>query len=328
MPKQNRNTMKKEFYYLCILLTSVLFFSCSEDEPKNQPPTCTITSPNNGEEIEAGIPITISVDTDDRDGHIAEVRFYVDGTDVSSSSNFSYNYDWYTSDESTGSHTLKVTAIDNSGEQTTDEIGIFITDRRGTGIITDIEDNTYNTVTIGTQEWMAENLKTTHYPNGKAILLVTDNTVWANLRDNDADKAYCYYENSLNNRETYGALYTYAAAKDACPTGWHLPTDEEWATLENFVHNDGYLSNALKATTGWSGERKGTDNYGFSALPAGRRTSDDGAFEEAGNNACWWSNTEIGSSYTYNREIRSFIANLYRSTTDMSLGVSVRCVRD
>lgn len=317
--------MKKEFYYLFILLTSALFFSCSEDEPINQPPSCTITNPDDGEEIELGTPITISIDSDDKDGKIMEVHFYVNDIDVGLLSSISRKYDWYTADESTGSHTLKVTVIDNLGEQTTDEVNISITARNGTGIITDFDGNSYNTVTIGTQEWMAENLKTTHYSNGKAIQSITDNTSWSNLGEND--EAYCYYENSTNKRETYGALYTFAAAKDACPTGWHLPTDEEWTTLETFVNRDGYFCNALKATFGWSSEGKGTDNYGFSALPGGTR-SNEGQFHYAGDYGNWWGYTTNSTSYAYRREIHNSTANIFRNYDNKSAGNSVRCVKD
>jgi uncharacterized protein (TIGR02145 family) len=122
---------------------------------------------------------------------------------------------------------------------------------------------------------MAENLKTTHYPNGNVIPLVTDNTTWGNLGDNNTDDAYCYYNNNANNEaDTYGALYTYAAAKDACPTGWHLPSDAEWTTLKNYISAEGHNGiegTTLKAIAGWNNNGNGTNNYDFSALPGGHR---------------------------------------------------------
>lgn len=134
------------------------------------------------------------------------------------------------------------------------------------GTLTDIDGNTYSTVVLGTQEWMAENLKVTHYPDGTLIPIVSDNGIgegatidgdsddeWAALEDNNTDKAYCFY----NNDESlgYGALYTYAAATNGipyiegtsttpvqgvCPAGWHLPSNAEWVVLENYLMLNGY----------------------------------------------------------------------------------------
>ena len=201
-----------------------------------------------------------------------------------------------------------------------------------TGTVTDIDGNTYNIVNIGTQTWMAENLKVTKFPNGTAIPLIIDSTAWANLGDNDY--AYCYYDNTAANRDTYGALYTYAAAKDACPTGWHLPSDAEWTELETYISNDGHSGTegtALKSTTGWnsSGSRSGngTDNYGFAALPGGYRRN-DGTFLIIGRYGLWWSSTESSSSYAYYRSLDYNISNVYRNNHLKSRGYSVRCTRD
>jgi uncharacterized protein (TIGR02145 family) len=110
--------------------------------------------------------------------------------------------------------------------------------------VTDYDGNVYNTITIGNQTWMAENLRVTKYPNGTPIPLATDNIAWANLEDNGTDDAYCYYNNNASGEaNTYGALYTWAAAmgdnavssssnpsgvQGVCPNGWHLPSDDEW----------------------------------------------------------------------------------------------------
>ncbi|PID95338.1 MAG: hypothetical protein CSA95_00230 [Bacteroidetes bacterium] len=104
-----------------------------------------------------------------------------------------------------------------------------------------MDGNVYSTVVIGSQCWMQENLKVTHYPNGDAIPYTPDGAAWIALRSNNTDDAYCYYGNNVNSE--YGALYTYAAAigdnwerdnaegQGICPEGWHLPTDEEWTVL-------------------------------------------------------------------------------------------------
>ncbi len=139
--------------------------------------------------------------------------------------------------------------------------------------VSDYEGNEYGVVQIGNQIWMTENLKTTHYADGIAIPLVTYNTAWANLGDNNTDDAYCYYNNSQ-----YGALYIWAAAMNgavsstanpggiqgACPDGWHLPSDAEWAELVNSISNDGHSGTegtALKSTSGWNSDGNGTYIY-------------------------------------------------------------------
>ena len=195
--------------------------------------------------------------------------------------------------------------------------------------VTDYDGNTYPTVTIGTQTWMAKNLKVTHYPNGTAIPLVTDNTDWANLGDNDTDDAFCYYEN--NSSSEYGALYTYAAALNACPAGWHLPTDEEWTTLENYISNDGFDGNegtALKATSGWSSFGNGTDNYGFAALPGGYRSGISGLFGTVGTLGYWWSASMYDGIHTYSRLLYGDKSYILRDANNKSTGNSVRCIKD
>lgn len=200
-----------------------------------------------------------------------------------------------------------------------------------TGVaLMDYDGNTYKIVEIGTQMWMAENLKVTHYPNGDVIPNVADNTAWANLGGNDTDKAYCYYSNSVDSLAKYGALYTYAAARSACPAGWHLPTDTEWTELENYITNDGHSGTegtALKSTTGWNSNGNGTDDYGFFALPSGSRYT-DGAFNTVGDYSYWWSATESSSTNAYYRYLYSNYLVVSSYNSFKSYGFSVRCVRD
>ena len=204
----------------------------------------------------------------------------------------------------------------------------FVSDT--TGIITDVEGNNYNIVKIGLQWWMAENLKAKQEADGTAIPLVTDNTVWANLGDNDTDKAYSYYNNSPDNLAKYGVLYTYAAAKDACPTGWRLPTDADWTILDTYITNDGHSGtegDALKTTTGWNDSGNGTDDYDFSALPGGYRSFINGQFYNVDGYGYWWS-TEFNSSYAYCCFLSYNTASLTHHILEKSRGFSVRCVRD
>jgi len=211
----------------------------------------------------------------------------------------------------------------------------------GLPTVTDYDGNTYNTVTIGTQEWMAENLKVTHYPNGDAIPNVTDNTAWKNFEDNNTDDAYSFYNN--DNTTGYGALYTYAAAigddwtKDnadgqgVCPDGWHLPADAEWTTLTDYLGGESVAGGKMKeiGTIHWNNPNTGADNSsGFSALPDGYRSSYDGTFSNLGNYGYWWSATESDSSLAYYRYLGNDSAEATNFDNNKSAGFSVRCVRD
>src|SRR5574344_1985932 len=127
------------------------------------------------------------------------------------------------------------------------------------GSITDIDGNTYKTVTIGTQTWMAENLKVTKYNDGIAIPNVTDATAWSELTTG----ALCDYDNTPSNSETYGKLYNWYAVNTGklCPTGWHVPSDAEWTILENYLIANGYnydgtttnnkIAKAMASSSGW-----------------------------------------------------------------------------
>jgi len=207
--------------------------------------------------------------------------------------------------------------------------------------VTDYDGNKYQTITIGTQTWMAENLKVTHYPNGDLIPHITDNTAWANLNANNTDDAYCFYNN--NNNTDYGALYTYAAAigdnwgrdnadgQGVCPDGWHLPTDAEWTTLTDYLGGESVAGGKMKeiGTTHWKSPNTGaTNSSGFSALPGGGRGSYYGRFHGLGGYGPWWSATEDNSYSTYRRYLRNDSAEVYRTNDNKSNGLSVRCVKD
>jgi len=186
------------------------------------------------------------------------------------------------------------------------------------------DSKTYKWVKIGDQVWMAENLAYT----GTDLKHITHNNEWVNNTDYDG---WCYYENDPTYGNTYGVLYQWEAAKQACPDGWHLPNDAEWTKLEQFIKSDGHSGSegaALKALTGWDNGGGGTDDYGFSALPGGRRLISDGTFHNMGSNGYWWSSTENNSSNAYYRHLSYDDANVNRYDDDKSYGFSVRCVKD
>lgn len=196
---------------------------------------------------------------------------------------------------------------------------------------TDFDGNNYATVTIGTQVWMVENLKVTHYRNGEAIPNITDNAAWAA----STTGAYSDYNNTPANADTYGRLYNGFAVEDArnlAPTGWHVPTDEEWTTLTSYLGGEMGAGTKLKATgiTHWTSPNTGATNVvGFTALPGGTRDSYDGAgaFFVLGNTAGWWSST-TSTSEAWKRYLYHDSANAIRDHGGKASGLSVRCIRD
>lgn len=207
--------------------------------------------------------------------------------------------------------------------------------------VKDIDGNKYEVVYIGDQYWMKENLKVTHYPNGDAIPKITSDELWADLRNRITDDSYCYYKNDKNN--VYGCFYTYAAAiannwqrdnkygQGICPDGWHLPTIAEWRSLEDWLLTNGHSGTegtALKSVDGWEENGNGTDDYGFTALPAGYRSSYDGSFEDAGLGSCWWSATADYDDSAEGIYLFSDKTYLHREDEDMSNGFLVRCIKN
>jgi len=172
---------------------------------------------------------------------------------------------------------------------------------------------TYKTVKIGEQVWMAENL------------------------NYNANKSKCYGDwtggDSQNKCSIYGRMYNWATAMEICPSGWHLPSDNEWIAL---ITTAGGSGSKLKSTTGWSTDLScggnGTDDYGFSALPGGYGNDGLGTFGAIGTNGYWWTNTEYyvapnNAPYAYVRSICSATA-VGRDFNGKSAYYSVRCVKD
>jgi uncharacterized protein (TIGR02145 family) len=215
------------------------------------------------------------------------------------------------------------------------------------GLVKDVDGNLYTTIKIGTQVWMGENLKTTKYNNGTAIPLVTENTAWANL----ITPGYCWYSNNeASYKDTYGALYNWYTVNtgNLCPAGWHVPTDAEWTTLENYLIVNGFnydgtttgnkIAKALASTSGWTSSSTtgavGNTDYpskrnatGYTALPCGNR-SNSGAFSGPGSECNWWSATEYDASNAWYRNLVYSYSDVYRGNYFKKLGFSVRCIRE
>ena len=208
-----------------------------------------------------------------------------------------------------------------------DSITFYHPNSLGNSII-DADGNMYSSVTIGTQEWMSENLRTTKYSDGTVIPNVTGQTDWSSLNT----AAWCHYDNDSSQYEaTCGKLYNWYAASDSsniCPIGWHVPTDAEWTVLTDYLAVDGHSGSeatALKATSGW-GSGNGTDDYGWSGLPGGFRSSK--GFSDIVGDGRWWSSSENNTSNTWNRYLSHHLDSLVRSKFNKHYGFSVRCLED
>jgi len=199
------------------------------------------------------------------------------------------------------------------------------------GTVTDIEGNVYNTVVIGTQVWMVENLKTTKYQNGDPIDYITDSTQWNKYL---ATGAYCNYKNDNSYANTYGRLYNWYAVNDSrniAPKGWHVPTYTECTTLADILGGYTLAGGKLKevGTTHWASPNTGaTNETGFTALPGGQRGGFDGTFGWITIYFYSWSSTEVSSSNAWFMLMGSNFEKMSIGIYDKIFGYSVRCIKD
>jgi len=193
--------------------------------------------------------------------------------------------------------------------------------------VTDIDGNVYHSVIIGTQTWTVENLKVSKYRDGTDIPYIKDSVIW----NRDTTGAYCEYDTSASNSIIYGKLYNWYAIKSThniCPSGWHIPSYDEWQILISYC---GYTLEASSylmetGTSHWPGPNTYANNEtGFTALPAGYRDA-NGAFINIGYNGNWWSSTEDSINYSYLYFMDQTM--IYDWTNRKFCGLSVRLVKD
>jgi uncharacterized protein (TIGR02145 family) len=198
------------------------------------------------------------------------------------------------------------------------------------GSMTDQQGNVYKTIVIGTQEWMAENLKTTIYRNGNVIDNVTDDVQWSGLTTG----AWVSYNNDSQYDCPYGKLYNWYAVVDprhVCPTGWHEPTDGEWTTLTNYLGGESVAGGKMKSTglQYWiSPNTEATNESGFSGLPGGYRSYADGSYNSIGSYGFWWSSSEYQVNLAWTRYLYFDFGNANQFNNTKQDGFSVRCLRD
>ena len=199
--------------------------------------------------------------------------------------------------------------------------------------VTDIEGNSYKFVKIGTQFWMAENLKTAKYNDGTVIPNITDNAQWSGLTTG----AWCYYDNNVANNAKYGKLYNWYAVskttngnKNVCPTGWHVPTDAEWNVLTDYLGGVDVAGGKLKeaGAINWKSPNTDATNTSlFTGLPGGGRNY-DGYYFFIGHYGGWWSSSESDTSLAWSRLLDYSSGYVDRDNGNMEDGFSVRCLRD
>jgi uncharacterized protein (TIGR02145 family) len=199
--------------------------------------------------------------------------------------------------------------------------------------VTDIDGNVYNTVKIGTQVWMKEDLKVTKYRDGSSIPNVTDTLQWSNLTSG----AWSYYNNDSSNNAAYGKIYNWYTVIDRrniCPVGWHIPTDAEWTILTNYLGGDTVAGGKMKEAglSHWLSPNTAADNSsGFTGLPGGARYDkggNNGAFIGIGYNGGWWSSTEYDAYLVWFRYLDYSISDVIRDYGGKEGGLSVRCIKD
>ncbi|MCF8347079.1 MAG: fibrobacter succinogenes major paralogous domain-containing protein [Bacteroidales bacterium] len=222
--------------------------------------------------------------------------------------------------------------------------------------VTDIDGNTYKTVRIGDQVWMAENLRVTRYADGTPLRLVTRSRDWKKMMP--TEKAFCWYsEDSAKYGRLYGAFYNWAGAtrgegctrskeiniQGVCPDGWHVPSDKDWKALEMFLGIGETEADAVKyrgsdegskladfRTLWYDGKLKQNGAFGqsgFAAVPASFRY-DKGQFSMPGYEAFWWTSAEFNPNFAWCRGLNYGYSTIFRYTNEKKYGFSVRCVKN
>jgi uncharacterized protein (TIGR02145 family) len=209
------------------------------------------------------------------------------------------------------------------------------------GTVTDIDGNVYQTVTIAGQTWMIDNLRTTRYNDGTAIPLVTDSASWSTLKT----QGFCWYNNdeASAKAKNYGALYNWYAVDSykLAPSGWHIPTADEWATLEanvsKYYYRSGSLSKILASTVGWetttSSSTIGSDltknnSSGFNGIPGGMRADSTAFFKSGKEQGIWWCSNSYDTEKAWSWSLVYNLTTVERAAKSMESGFSVRCIKD
>jgi len=206
----------------------------------------------------------------------------------------------------------------------------FTTLQASAGGVIDIDGNLYDTVVIGTQTWLVQNLKVSRLNDCTNIALVIGETDWAN----QTASAYCWFDNDESSyKNTYGAMYNWFAVNTGklCPEGWHVPSHAEWVTLVNYASGDTIAGGKLKetGTDHWGPPNIGaTNEFGFTARGGGQRSGNDGFYYLRNETGYWWSTKEEDPDDAWSWVINSDVAVILNQIGYKKDAYSVRCIKD
>jgi uncharacterized protein (TIGR02145 family) len=237
-----------------------------------------------------------------------------------------------------GVYTIRLTATNSAGSDeeikndyitvNPESTGIIFNPNLTYGSVTDIDGNVYKTIQIGTQTWMAENLRAITLNDGTSISLVESAIVWDSL----STSAYCWYDNNRILGNTFGALYNWyvVGTLKLCPLGWHVPSLSEWSLLLDYLGGAEIAFYKLRetTTTHWEWDTNVTNESGFSAIPGGYRIY-YGEYRLIGNYAGWWTST-VGDLPPYEHATVMSLRTVdpLRYGYHFTVGHSVRCLKD
>lgn len=185
-----------------------------------------------------------------------------------------------------------------------------------------------NEVTIGNQIWMASNLNVDKFRNGDPIFEAKTPEDWEQATESKKP-AWCYFGNNPGNGHVHGKLYNWYAVSDArglAPTGWHIPTDQEWTTLITYL-GDSEACKKMKSTSGWNENGNGINSVGFSGLASGWRST-RGQFGGLGDYGQWWSSSKIDEYVASYRGLTAASNYVVKDNEEQGVGFSVRCIKD
>jgi len=194
--------------------------------------------------------------------------------------------------------------------------------------VTDIDGNVYGVIRIGTQLWTIENLRTTRYRDGSAIVTGLSNTAWAGTTNG----AYAIYGDDPSNNAIYGKLYNWHSINTGklAPAGWHIPTRAEWETLVNYLGGSTMAGGKIKSTSPlWQAPNLGATNSSkFSALPSGWKAGTSGNYSLIGQSAYWWASSERNSGSGDYLRVDDDLAGTAVNGAEKGFGFAVRCIKD
>jgi len=320
-----------------ISLVVLMVCGCKKDELNNLP-SCHIIFPLDSQEFNRTDTIIILVDAVDDNGQLFEVRYYIDDVGKGSSKKSPFQYNWDTSNDSLGFHTIKAKSYNIDGESNFDEITVIIKDGgiQCPNSFVDVRDGkSYRAVLIGNQCWMAENLNVGIRIDGGDGQLQTDNGII---------EKYCYNDND-SNCIVYGGLYEWneimdyypsdngnpGTTKGICPVDWHLPSDIEWKVLADSLGGVGLAGGKMKenGTSYWKPPNSGaTNSSGFTALPGGRGNYFSGVYGTQGFRCNFWSSTQYSNSWAWSRNLFHDTQSIVRIKYIKGESFSVRCIKN